>query len=369
MKIGIVGPISKDEVIMPDGSLVQRWGAVAYSALVLAKLLEGTGDLVVCLSHLSAEDTKDARDFLRHPNIIIPAVDTDHEYGTKIRLHYSNSHDRTSRQIRTMTPITAPELRLLSDCEYLILMPLNETDIPLEAVREYRRSSRAQIFLDIHGLITGVDGAGRRFKKAWADSGQWLGNIDFLKMNDKEATWAAGRSLSGQEDYAAYACSMVDMGLAACWITFGDQSSLVAWRRNERLFWASVPVVDVGRVVDTVGCGDSASAGFVYSFAKLHSPLMAVVLGNTFGSVKASLLTVDQFPSKPVVRGMVYRHYRDYLHALLDEFLTQEHLIVREVKGDQADEGSLHRPDGHGYRHGADHAGSGDSQGPNAPWA
>lgn len=368
MKIGIVGPISKDRLFLPEGGMENRWGAVAYSALVLAKLLEGTNDRVACLSHLSPEDDKGAREFLDHPNIVVLPPDSAYTDGTKIELRPIAGHERVSRQTRTMTPVAPAELKLLADCGYLVLMPLNDSDIPLAAMREFRRISRAIVFLDVHGLVTGVDANGTRYKKDWADSGKWLETVDILKMNDKEAPWAAGRPLREQADFVRYAGEVIGRGLSICWITFGDKSSLIAWRRHERIFWANVPVVDVGEVVNTVGCGDSASAGFIYSYAKLQNPVLAVVLGNTFGSVKASLSAINEFPSKPEVRGMVYRHYRDYLHTLLDEFLTQEQLIVREIKGDQADESSLHGSDGHRDGYGSDDEGGGNRQDPQAPW-
>jgi sugar/nucleoside kinase (ribokinase family) len=367
MKIGIVGPISKDRMVLPDGKVINRLGAVAYSALALAKLLEGTTDCVVCLSHLSSEDIKEVRELLTHPNIKMPLLDTSYKNGTMIELSHIDDHERISRQMRTMTPISPMELNLLADCDYLILMPLNDTDIPLDGIREFRKTSHASIFLDVHGLITGLDETGKRYKKNWEHADEWLKNIDLLKMNDKEAPWASRCLLKKYEDYVHYSVDMVRMGLSACWITFGDQSALVAWRRNDQIFWTNVPVVDVENVVDTVGCGDSASAGFIYSYAKLHNPLLAVVLGNTFGSIKASLSTGNEFPSKLEVRGMVYQNYRDYLHTVLDEFLTQEHLIVHKVKEDHTYESSLHSTDGHGYGHGTDHACGSDSQGSPTP--
>ncbi len=367
MKIGIVGPISKDRMVLPDGKVISRLGAVAYSALVLAKLLEGTTDSVVCLSHLSPEDINEARELLDHPNIRMPILDTSCKNGTKIELSLINDHERISHQMRTMTPVSLAELNLLADCDYLILMPLNETDVTLDDVRNFRKTSRPAIFLDIHGLITGLDENGNRYKKEWEYADEWLKNIDFLKMNDKEAQWAAGRSLEKHEDYANYATDMVSRRLTACWITFGDQSSLVAWRRNDRIFWADVPVVDVEKVADTVGCGDTASAGFIYCYAKLRNPLLAVVLGNTFGSIKASISAISQFPSKPEVRGVVNQHYREYLHTMLDELLTQENLIIHEMKEDPIDESSLYGTDGHRYDHGTDHEGGGNSQGSPTP--
>ena len=113
---------------------------------------------------------KAARDLLDHPNIIIPEINTPSSDGTKIELKQIDNHERISHQIQTMTPFSAAELKLMADCDYLILMPLNESDITLGAVQEFRQVSRALILLDVHGLITGVDREGKRYKKNWEEA-------------------------------------------------------------------------------------------------------------------------------------------------------------------------------------------------------
>ncbi|WP_378954515.1 carbohydrate kinase family protein [Pelosinus sp. sgz500959] len=367
MKFGIVGPISKDRIVWPNGEILCKFGAIHYTAQVLAKLVEGTEDVVICLSHVSSEDRLQVKEFLNHPNINMVGINISNTTGTRIDLTYVDEHERTSCQTQVMEPISAEELSLLSECDYVILMPLNETDIPLSQLEQFRSKTKATIFLDVHGLVTGVNEAGKRYRKNWICSDEWLNHIDILKMNDKEASWASGQLLREFTDYLQYALSIVKRGLVACWITFGDQSSLVAWQRQDKIFWATVPVTDVGRVVDTIGCGDSASAGFIYAYAKIHSPLIAVVLGNMLGSVKASICETNDFPTKPEVRSMIYEHYRDYFHNLLDEFLSQQHLIVNEVKEDFLHESFMHSTNGYRYNHGADNESHSNSQGSATP--
>lgn len=369
MKVGIVGPISKDTVIWPNGAAMAKFGSVVYSAVALAKLFEGSPDEVVCLSHVSPDDAVEVNRLLAHPNIRLDfGVGADSE-GAEITLRCIDQHERVSNQTRVMTPFAVQEVATLADCDFVILMPLNETDIGLEELRQFRSASPALIFLDVHGLITGVDKQGRRYKKAWARSDEWLKLIDVLKMNEQEASWAAGRFLDGFTAYLRFAAAVVRSGPDTCWITFGDRSSLVVWRRGGKVYWANVPVTDAGEVVDTVGCGDTASAGFVYAYARLHSPLLAVIIGNLLGSVKASTFAVSDLPTRPEVHSMIYQHYRVYLHELLDEFLSQQHLIVNELKEDGEDEGVMHGTDGDGHGHGADDARGGHSQGTAAPWA
>lgn len=368
MRFGIVGPISKDRVSWPNGDTVYKFGAVAYSVIALAKLLEGTKDDIVCLSHVSSDDMVELQEFLNHPNISLAGINHSSITGTSINLRYVDRHERVSCQTQIMTPISAAELSILLDCDYIILMPLNETDMSLDQLQEFRRKTTSAILLDVHGLITAVDDMGNRYKKNWMYSEEWLGVIDILKMNDKEVSWASGRLLESFEDYLQYALSVVKRGLLACWITFGNQSSLIVWQRQDKIFWASVPVTDAGEIVDTIGCGDSASAGFIYAYARLHSPLIAVVMGNMIGSVKASIYATSDFPTRPEVRSMIYEHYRGYLHSLLDEFLSQKHFIVNEVKEDFLHESSVYSTNGYRYDNGTDNACGSHREGVATPW-
>ncbi len=371
MKFGIVGPVSKDIVVFPNGKITRKFGAVAYTVSALAKLLEGTDSEIICLSHIDAEDYNDVVKLLRHPNVSFPAVCGSYK-GTEIELHYFDEQERISRQNFIMSPISAGESRFIADCDHVLFMPLNDTDISLSFMREFRKYSKATVVFDVHGMITGVDENGNRYKKNWDNSAAWLKYIDILKMNDKEVVWASGemnKEHSDDKSHLNYAVSTVSQGLTACWITFGDQSSLVVWRRGNRILWANVPVAHISPVVDTIGCGDTASAGFIHLYSKLHSPLMAVMLGNMLGSVKATVYEPSEFPTGPEVRGMISQHYRDYLHSLLDEFLLQTQLIVHEVKEENHHEGVMYGANGDRHGNGTDNAGGSHSQGSATPWS
>ncbi|HEY3424807.1 MAG TPA: PfkB family carbohydrate kinase [Negativicutes bacterium] len=363
MKFGIVGPISKDHVVLPSGTKVDKYGAIAYSTLALAKLVEDTPDQIICLSHVARADFDAIEKLLRHPNISLSYVmDGIATKGTEIELIYINQQERIGRQISTMSPITAAELVLLKDCESVLLMPLNESDITLACAIELRRVSTAFILLDVHGLVTTVNETGNRVNQPWQNAEKWFACIDVLKMNAKEVPWVAGHYIDQDQDYVDYAISVVQHGVTACWITFGDQSSLIAWRREGRFYWAKVPVVtDIGSVVDTTGCGDSASAGFMYSYARLQNPLIAVTIGNTLGSLKASFQGFNGFPSPPEVRGMMQDHYKNYLHQLLDDVLFKSQLMIHEVKGECKDESFMFNPDGNRHHYGSDYAGGSHS--------
>lgn len=356
MRVGIVGPISKDKIKWQNGETVSKFGSVVYTAIVLAKLFEESSNEVVCLSHISLNNFAEVVKLLSHPNIRLACTADPKNVGAEIELTYINRHERISNQLEIMTPITGEEISTLINCDYIVLMPLNETDIGLEQLQQFRNRSAATIFLDIHGLVTGIDEQGKRYKKNWEQSTAWLKTIDILKMNENEASWASGRLLKTFSDYLQFAIDMVKNGVAACWITFGDKSSLVVWRHADKMLWATVPVTNTGEVVDTIGCGDAASAGFIYGYDKFKSPLIGVVMGNMLGSVKASTCETSIFPTRPEVRSLIYQHYREYFHKILDEFLSQQHLIINEIKEEREYEGSVFGANGNEYCDGATHA-------------
>ncbi|KLU59841.1 pfkB family carbohydrate kinase [Peptococcaceae bacterium CEB3] len=321
---------------MPSGQCSERYGAVAYSVSALLKLLERSSDQVICLSHLAPEDFAAVSALLDHPNLDLTGLTPMDKGTTEIELTYLNGKERQSRQSNVMPPFTLGEMDLFSECEAVLLMPLNESDIPLACVQKLRGMTKGLLFLDVHGLITGLNERGERFRKKWADAAAWLREIDILKMNDSETSWVAGKPLKELEEFVEFAAGIVASGPKACWITFGDRSSLVSWRREKRVFWAQVPVVtDIGPVLDTTGCGDASSAGFLYSYVKLfHNPIHSVILGNTLGSLKAASLETKAFPPLMEIKGVIVAHYGEYLHTLLDDFLTSNHLIVHEFRGE-----------------------------------
>jgi sugar/nucleoside kinase (ribokinase family) len=366
MNFGIVGPISKDHIVLPAGKIMDKFGAAAYSTFALTKLLEGTTDQIICLSHTSDTDINVVTSLLHHPNVNLSGLTAFDKESTEIELTYTNEHEHQSRQISSMHPLKPVEMDLLSDCAAVLLLPLNETDISLECVRHLRETSSAIIFLDAHGLVTGLDESGRRYKKPWQNTREWFKYIDILKMNEYEASLVAGYPLNNNDEFAHFASTTVQNNLQVCWITFGDQSSLVAWRRNGGIFWANVPVItEIGPIVDTTGCGDASSAGFIYPFIKFHqSALGSVIMGNTLGSIKATFAEINEFPSRPEIKGFIGNHYRDFLHTLLDDYLEKSQLIIHEIKGGNEIESFVYGSVGDGYSLGSNHARGSGGQGP-----
>lgn len=123
---------------------------------------------------------------------------------------------------------------------------------------------------------------------------------DFFLPNEEQLLGLAG--MAGDGDLEAAARVLLDRGVGCVAVTCGADGALVATSAGvERL-----PAYDVD-VVDTTGCGDAFSAGFLVGVVGGRSPAQAAVLGNA---------TAAQ-----VVRGLG-SDFGDFNLLLVDEFAS-----------------------------------------------
>ena len=121
-----------------------------------------------------------------------------------------------------------------------------------------------------HGTVTAADllAPGDPDMLAWV--GAALPYVDHLLPNDEQVL-----GLTGESSLEAGAAALVKQGVGCVAVTCGADGALVAtadgtWR---------VPAFAVD-VVDTTGCGDAFSAGFLMGIAAGRTPEQAAVLGN-----------------------------------------------------------------------------------------
>lgn len=110
-----------------------------------------------------------------------------------------------------------------------------------------------------------------------------LGLVDMLLPNDEQVL-----GLTGETDVAAAAKRLVDAGPALVAVTCGGDGAVVVTATS----LDRVPAFAV-EVVDTTGCGDAFSAGFVTGTALGRSPAEAGVLGSACAALVAQGLGSD----------------------------------------------------------------------------
>ncbi|QIK65263.1 sugar kinase [Nocardioides sp. HDW12B] len=134
-----------------------------------------------------------------------------------------------------------------------------------------------------HGTVTSMDllAPGDPDMLAWvADA---LPHVDHLLPNDEQL-----RGLTGIEDLTEAARALVGRGVGRVAVTAGGDGALVV-SADEAV---AVPAYDV-TVVDTTGCGDAFSAGYLAGVLAGRSPVAAAAWGNAAAAQVAQGLGTD----------------------------------------------------------------------------
>jgi sugar/nucleoside kinase (ribokinase family) len=126
-----------------------------------------------------------------------------------------------------------------------------------------------------------------------------FGELDYLLPNDEQVL-----GLSGEDDLAAGCRSLVERGIGCVVATRGGEGALIVDGDGSE----QVPAFEVD-VVDTTGCGDAFSAGFLRGLSLGRSRREAAVLGSAAAALVAQGLGSD---------------YGDFDLAAADEFAASQ---------------------------------------------
>jgi sugar/nucleoside kinase (ribokinase family) len=198
----------------------------------------------------------------------------------------------------------------------------NRTPLPADAQEEVLARLRAlwprldalavldQVSEPDCGVITGAVRAGLE-ALAQADPGTWaladsrerigLFRNLALKPNERECRRAAGEPGQPTPPLAEAAALLAQRAGRPVFCTTGDAGVLVAVPGG--LAPATIPAYPVGGQVDTVGAGDSATAGILCALAAGHSPQQAAAFGNLVASITIQQIGTTGTASPDQVRA------------------------------------------------------------------
>ena len=135
-----------------------------------------------------------------------------------------------------------------------------------------------------HHVVTSVD----MLADGWPELLELLApiwpSVDHFLPNDDQAL-----KLTGSDDLDDAAEALLDRGISHAAITRGAEGSLVASLEGT----TSVPAFVVDEVVDTSGCGDAFSAGYLRGLSIGREPADAALIGSAAASFVAGGLGSD----------------------------------------------------------------------------
>ena len=138
--------------------------------------------------------------------------------------------------------------------------------------------------MDFHSRTLGRHSDGRRYLRRPRDWKEYLACADIVQMNEIEF-----ELLSGKKATRKTTCEFLleHMKKSHCLVvTRGAEGCMVVRRRGKSAATSLIQSFRVETVVDTTGCGDIFSAGFVADYLISHNPISAAGYGNLLAGAR-----------------------------------------------------------------------------------
>jgi adenosine kinase len=297
-KVAVLGPIPRDAVVTHAGERFEKYGCAMYTAAALSSLLDA-GDTIVPISHVRQQDAGPVKEILgSFPNIDTSGITSHADQGDVVELRYLDQNRRLERQVTFMDPIVPADVEQVLDADVVVCVPITDYEVGQSTLRHIREHSDATVVVDAHGPTTTLTQSGERHPRVWADLDLWLPYIDILKMNLEEAgsTWlgesaqvADDQPRLSDEQLRGLARHCLDRGVGAVCVTLDERGCVAFYRDGSGAIAGEfVDRIEVDRVVDTTGAGDSFAGGLAYGYLAYRDYVVACQYGNAMGAQRCT---------------------------------------------------------------------------------
>ena len=318
-KIAVLGPIPYTHITNWKNEVSERYGAITYPVMALAKLFDQEADIIP-VTHVRKKDEQTVKALFKGLHgIELQHIDSDLDQGDVIRMRVVDTKKYLEKQYGFMNPITPRDVRDLLNSDVFVFVPLTDYEISLETLEFVRAYSKATIIFDAHGPTTAMTALGDRVPKFWVDRDLWLPNIDFLVMNIEEVkcSWFAkeytleeleSRDEISEQEIMAFAAHCFSFGVKVLYITLAERGCAVYYHEEGKVQVKQIPAI-AKEIVSPIGCGEAFIGGLTYGWLTTRDLVKAAYFGNALGAQRCEGLTYDVFKSSEITKKLIADSY------------------------------------------------------------
>ena len=294
MKIAILGAVCFDEILTLDGERRESFGGILYNAAAFASVLDA-GDAAVPFTKIG-EDRFDAAiaEFRRLPHVDTSGIVPCRGPMTHVTLTWRTNSWRDETVRHRKPPFTAGELDGILDAGAVHFNFINGTEIDLQTLRAFRAAYRGIVSLDVHNLVSRFDDDGKRDIVGFRQWRDWAPCVDVLQCNEFEINTMFDRDVTTRRAFAEAAREVCEAGPRAVTVTLGPEGAVTVHRKDGGYYLVDIGVLPPVKAVDTTGCGDSFSAGFLTGMMRWDDPATALACGSVVAGVNARYRGIGQ---------------------------------------------------------------------------
>lgn len=297
MEIVVVGHLSRDLIITPETTREVLGGGTAYAMLAMNLEAFGAG-IISCVGTDFEEDYVQT---LQESGLGIDGLHYRGRKSTRFVNEYDEKGVRTQRLEARAPPLKPDDMqsKYLGASIYHFC-PLTAEEIPISMI-ETARSSGGLVSLDAQGYLRAVEGE-EVVEREWPDRDQVIGLTDVVKLDDSELELA----VDAKSELSA-ATELLTLGPRMVVVTRDKRGSTI-YTRNIQV---DVPLVLANAQVDSTGCGDSYTIGFLLEYMRTGDVSRAGLFGATCSSFNVETIGPYNLPSKE----QVLRRMKPYSQA------------------------------------------------------
>jgi hypothetical protein len=272
-KIAVIGTINRDTVIRADGSRHEGYGGILYNLAVLSALAP-TGFNVCPIVNVGRNCSRPILkrlaqlDRLDFQGVCVVAKPNNH-----CTLRYRDAANKAEVLRGWVGGVNRRQLQTVVDAKFILINFISGADISGRNLHWLRNHYDGEIYLDFHSRTLGRRRDGSRFLRRPRDWKEYLACADIVQMNVLEF------ELLGDCNANKTSCTDFlkrQLGHTRCLIvTRGARGCFILQRIGPTIRFTSIPAPGVAKVIDTTGCGDIFSAGFIANYLTTGNELAA----------------------------------------------------------------------------------------------
>ncbi|MHA2046644.1 MAG: carbohydrate kinase family protein [Candidatus Thorarchaeota archaeon] len=298
MEIVVVGHLSRDLIITPETQNESLGGGTAYA--MLAPAIGAFGASII--SKVGKDFGQNYREILKSSGLDISGLHTEGQKSTRFINEYNALGTRVQR-IESVAPSITPSDfgDAHRNAKIIHFSPITPDEIEKTCyVTAWEEGALTS--LDAQGYVRQILDDGEVSPRTWEDRDRIISNVDVVKFHDSEL-----KLTDSSESELSAVSHILDMGPIIVIVTRDHRGSTIYTRNSQ----VDIPLVLSKYQVDSTGCGDTYTIGFLLEYMRSLDISRAGLFAATCASFNAETVGPYKMPD----RVKVETRMRSYLPA------------------------------------------------------